>query len=117
MSGIVERMDVPTDLDISGERFPAEIEASAYFIVAEALTNIVKHAGATRAEVRTSVEQGVLRVEVRDDGVGGADPLSHGLVGMSDRVAALRGRLQIDSPVGRGTSVVATLPVAQRVAS
>ncbi|HEY6759769.1 MAG TPA: GAF domain-containing protein, partial [Baekduia sp.] len=113
VGAMVDRLDLPADVDISDERFPAEIEASAYFVVAEALTNIVKHADATRATVRTSVEHGVLRVEVRDDGVGGADPRSHGLVGMSDRVAALRGRLELDSPPGGGTTVVAMLPIAE----
>jgi signal transduction histidine kinase len=117
VSAIVERLDLPTDVDIPDERFPAEIEASAYFIVAEALTNIVKHAGATRAEVSTSVEHGMLRVEVSDDGIGGADPRSHGLVGMSDRVAALRGRLELESPPGVGTTVVATLPISDASAS
>jgi hypothetical protein len=81
---IVERLGVPADVEISDERFPPEIEASANFIVAEALTNIVKHADASRAEVRTSVEHGIPRVEVRDDGIGGAAPRSRGLVGMSD---------------------------------
>ena len=94
------------------DRLPAEIEASAYFIVAESLTNIVKHADATRAEVRAAVEDGILRVEVRDDGIGGADARSHGLVGMSDRAAALGGRLEIESPRGAGTHVVATLPIS-----
>ena len=55
----------------------------------------------------------MLRVEVRDDGIGGADPRSHGLVGMSDRVAALRGRLELESPPGAGTTVVATLPISR----
>ena len=113
VGAIVTRLDVPTDVDIPDERFPAEIEATAYFIVAEALTNIVKHAGATRAKVATSLEHGMLRVEVRDDGIGGADPRSHGLVGMSDRAAALRGRLELESPPGVGTTVVATLPIAR----
>jgi signal transduction histidine kinase len=113
VNAIVKRLDVPAEMDIPDERFPAEIEASAYFIVAEALTNIVKHADATRAEVRAYVEDGMLRVEVRDDGIGGADPRSHGLMAMSDRVAALRGRLELDSPPGAGTTVVATLPISR----
>ena len=66
------------------ERFRAEVEASAYFLVAEALTNVMKHAHAARAEVTAEAEDGVLQVEVRDDGVGGADPSGHGLVGMAD---------------------------------
>jgi signal transduction histidine kinase len=113
VGAIVTRLHVPTDVDIPDERFPAEIEASAYFIVAEALTNIVKHADATRAKVRTSTKHGMLRVEVRDDGIGGADPSSHGLVGMSDRVAALGGRLEFETLPGAGTTVVATLPISR----
>jgi len=112
-NAMVGRLDVPVDVDIPDDRFSAEIEASAYFIVAEALTNVVKHAQATRARVRTSVERGMLRIEVRDDGIGGADPHSHGLVGMSDRAAALRGRLELESPPGAGTIVVATLPISR----
>ena len=92
-------------------RFPAEIEASAYFIVAEALTNVVKHSHAGRAEVRAYVDDEALRVEVRDDGVGGADPDGHGLVGIGDRATALGGRLEVESPAGGGTLVAATLPL------
>ena len=113
VGAMATRLDVPTEVDIPDERFPAEIEATAYFIVAEALTNIVKHAHATRAKVATSLDHGMLRVEVRDDGIGGADPRSHGLVGISDRVAALRGRLELESPPGAGTTVVATLPISR----
>jgi signal transduction histidine kinase len=112
VDAIVKRLGVPADVEISDERFPPEIEASAYFIVAEALTNVVKHADASRAEVRASVEHGMLRVEVRDDGIGGADPRTRGLAGMSDRVAALRGRLELESSPGAGTIVVATLPLS-----
>jgi signal transduction histidine kinase len=106
------RLDLPVSMDVPGARFAAEIEASAYFVVAEALTNVVKHAQAARAEVRGSVEDGMLHLEVRDDGIGGADPEGHGLVGMADRVTALGGRLEIESPSGGGTLVAATLPIA-----
>jgi signal transduction histidine kinase len=81
-----------------GERLPAEIEASAYLLVAEALTNVVKHARAARAEVTAWVEDGMLRVEVRDDGIGGADASGHGLVGMDDRASALGGQLRSTAP-------------------
>jgi PAS domain S-box-containing protein len=111
---LVSRLDVPVQVDVPADRFPAEIEASAYFIVAEALTNVVKHAHAGRAEVRASVEDGMLRLEVCDDGIGGADPDGHGLVGMGDRATALGGRLQIESPAGGGTLVAATLPLSER---
>ena len=109
---VVGRLDLPVQVDVPAERFPADIEASAYFIVAEALTNVVKHANAGRAEVRASVEDGMLHVEVRDDGIGGADPGGHGLVGIADRATALGGRLKIENPVGGGTLVAATLPLA-----
>jgi signal transduction histidine kinase len=112
VDAVVERLDLPVQVDIPAERFPLEIEASSYFIVAEALTNIVKHARATRAEIKLSTQDGTLSVEVRDDGIGGADPRGHGLVGMGDRVTALGGRLEIQSPVGRGTLVAATLPLS-----
>lgn len=111
ISSIVARLDLPVQVSVPAERFPAEIEASAYFIMAEALTNVVKHARATSAEVTASVQGDTLQVEVRDDGIGGADRSGHGLVGMSDRVTALGGRLKLESPVGGGTHVVATLPV------
>jgi signal transduction histidine kinase len=107
----VARLDLPVEVDIPGERFPTEIEASAYFIVAEALTNVVKHSHASHAEVRASVEDGVLQVEVRDDGIGGVDPGGHGLVGIGDRVTALGGQLKLESPADGGTLVSATLPL------
>jgi signal transduction histidine kinase len=108
---LVERLDLPIDADVPLERFPAEIEASAYFIVAEALTNVVKHARARHAEVRVSVDDRMVRVEIRDDGIGGADPNGHGLVGIGDRVTALGGQLDIDSPPGGGTVLAAALPL------
>jgi signal transduction histidine kinase len=113
---VVARLGLPVDVHLPAERFPAEIEASAYFIVAEALTNVVKHARASAAEVRASVDDGMLRLEIRDDGIGGADPAGHGLVGMGDRVTALGGRLEIDSPRGGGTLLTAALPLPPNVA-
>jgi signal transduction histidine kinase len=80
-------------------------------MVAEALTNVVKHAHAEHAEVSAAVEDGVLHVQVRDDGFGGANPDGHGLVGIADRVTAVGGRLEIDSPPGDGTLLAATLPL------
>jgi GAF domain-containing protein len=108
---LATRLDLPVRVQVPSERFPAEVEASAYFIVAEALTNVVKHAHAEGAEVSASIEDGTLRVEVHDDGRGGADPGGHGLVGMSDRVSTLGGRLEIDSAPGAGTRVTASLPL------
>jgi len=112
IDAVVSRLDVPVRVEVPPDRFPAEIEASAYFIVAEALTNVMKHSHATRAEVRVSVHDGTLHVEVQDDGIGGADPAGHGLVGMADRVTALGGQLTLESPSGDGSLVAATLPLS-----
>jgi signal transduction histidine kinase len=112
VEAVVARMSLPVDVDITGERFPPGVEATAYFVVSEALTNVVKHSGATRAEVTAHAAEGVLRVEIRDDGKGGATPGGGtGLVGLRDRVAALSGTLEIESPVGEGTRITMTLPV------
>jgi signal transduction histidine kinase len=111
VESFVAHLDVPVELSIPAERFPAEIEASAYFIVAESLTNVVKHAHAEHAEVRAAAADGKLHLEVRDDGVGGADPAGQGLVGLADRTTALGGRLEVAGPPGGGTLVTATLPL------
>jgi len=87
------------------------IEATAYFVVAEALTNVAKHASAGHAEVVARIENGMLRVEVRDDGVGGASPTGTGLVGLADRLAVFDGRLEVDTPPGAGTRLTATIPL------
>jgi signal transduction histidine kinase len=112
VQAFLSRLDLPVDVDVPRERLPADIEASAYFIVAEALTNVVKHAKASRASVRASIDDGVLTLEVRDDGVGGADPAGHGLLGVADRVDALGGRLQIEGADGSGTTLTARLPLS-----
>ena len=93
-------------VDVLGERLPAGVEATAYFVVSEALTNVVKHARAGGAQVTALVERGELRLEVCDDGVGGA-LAGHGtgLGGLEDRVAAVGGRLLLESPSGGGTRV------------
>jgi signal transduction histidine kinase len=108
---LVSRLRVPVDVDVPRDRFPPEIEASAYFVVAEALTNVAKHADARSANVTARVDDGVLSVHVRDDGVGGARADGSGLLGLNDRVAAMGGRLEIESPPGDGTRIAATLPL------
>jgi signal transduction histidine kinase len=116
-AGVRERVsdfDIPVSVDLPEERLDPGVEASAYFVIAEALTNVLKHARATRATVRGVLEDGALTVEVADDGVGGADPSGHGLLGIGDRVSALGGRLRVESPAGGGTVVRATLPAAPR---
>jgi signal transduction histidine kinase len=112
VDAFASRLDLPVALEVTRERLPADIEASAYFIFAEALTNVVKHARATRGVVKAGVEDGVLALEVSDDGVGGADPMGHGLVGIADRVDALGGTVSITSAEGDGTVVAVRLPVS-----
>ena len=112
ISSIVSRLELPVEVDVPGGRYPVEIEASAYFVVAEALTNVVKHSQAERAWVTARLEDGMLRVEVRDDGVGGADRSGRGLVGLGDRVSAIGGQLVVESPESGGTLVAARLPIS-----
>jgi signal transduction histidine kinase len=107
---LVSRMRVAVSLDVTDDRFSPDVEANAYFVIAEALTNVAKHSGARHAEVTARAGDGALYVEVRDDGVGGATPDGAGLRGLGDRVAALGGQLQINSPVGAGTRLAARLP-------
>jgi signal transduction histidine kinase len=111
VDAVVSRLHLPVQVDVRAERFPAEIEASAYFIVAEALTNVVKHAHAEHATVTARVEDGTLRVQVRDDGIGGARPDGSGLLGLADRLAVLDGQLRVESPADGGTLVAADIPV------
>jgi PAS domain S-box-containing protein len=111
VAALAARMAVPVEIDVSVGRLPRAIEATAYFVVAEALTNVAKHARADHAEVTARTEDGTLTVQVRDDGVGGVRPEGSGLVGLADRLAALDGRLRIDSPAEGGTLVAAAIPV------
>ena len=111
VDALASRAPVPVEIDVSVGRLPTAVEATAYFTVAEALTNVAKHARASRAEVMARIEDGTLAVAVRDDGVGGARPEGSGLVGLADRLAALGGRLRVDSPPGGGTFVGAAIPL------
>ena len=108
---LAARSALPVAAEVSPERLPPAIEATAYFVVSEALTNAVKHASAEQSEVKADVEGGVLRVEVRDDGVGGADPRGSGLTGLRDRVEALGGTIEIGSRAESGTSLVVEIPL------
>jgi signal transduction histidine kinase len=111
---LASRMTVPVEVDVSASRLPEQIEATAYFVVAEALTNVAKHACAQHATVTGRVDNGALRIEVRDDGQGGARTEGSGLIGLHDRVATLDGTLTVDSPPGGGTVVTATIPLPAR---
>ena len=111
---------VPVALDLPGARFPPTIEGTAYFVVAEALANIAKHAEASEASVTIETGADRLRIVVADDGRGGAAPdqaRDSGLAGLADRVAAIGGTLHLDSPVGSGTRVIASLPLPPAVRS
>ena len=112
LGALTERAPVPVDVvRTPGERLPAPVEAAAYFVVSEALTNVAKYAHAEHATVCVERENGHARIVVSDDGIGGADPLrGSGLRGLADRVAALDGRLEVDSPPGRGTTLTAEIP-------
>jgi signal transduction histidine kinase len=115
VDALVSRISVPVTVAVPNERWPAGIEATAYFVVSEALTNVVKHANATSATVTARVERGQLHVEIRDDGVGGARGGSaSGLDGLEDRVSALDGHLVVESPPGGGTRVYALLPLPEQ---
>jgi signal transduction histidine kinase len=113
LEALAGRSPVPVQLaEVPHERLPGAIEAAAYYVVAEALTNVVKYAGASEATVAVRRRNGAAVVEVHDDGVGGADPeRGSGLQGLADRVAALDGSLVLDSPAGSGTRLRAEIPV------
>jgi signal transduction histidine kinase len=110
VEGIAENHPLPVTVDLPTRRFPAPIEATAYFVVCEALTNIAHHAEATQVRVEGHEAGGHLVVEIIDDGRGGADPAGHGLTGLQDRVRAVGGELTVVSPAGRGTRLSARLP-------
>jgi len=112
LSAVAARSPVPVRLSVDVQPRPSlTIESIAYFVVTEALANVAKHAEAAQAEVRVTRVGDVLRVEVRDDGQGGADPAGgSGLRGLTDRVAGVDGRLTVDSPPGGGTTLIAEVP-------
>jgi signal transduction histidine kinase len=109
---LTDRAALPTHLELSIDtRPPARVEAAAYFMVSEALTNAAKHSHAGEVRVSASRERDLLIVEVTDDGIGGAAPQGgSGLRGLTDRVEALGGRLIVSSPPGRGTTVRGEIP-------
>ena len=112
LESLAQRAPVPVELgELPGERLPEAIELAAYYVVAEALTNVAKYAEATCARVDLDRHNGRLLVRVSDDGVGGADPAQGtGLRGLADRLAIIEGRLDVDSEPGRGTTITAQIP-------
>jgi signal transduction histidine kinase len=112
IDSLAERTPVAVSVEAPPIRFAAPVETTAYYVVAEALTNVARYAGATEARVRLAVAESTLRVEVADDGRGGADPaLGSGLRGLADRVAAAGGRFVVISPPEGGTRLLAELPL------
>jgi signal transduction histidine kinase len=113
LEALAGRASIPVQLaELPSDRLPKPIEAAAYFVVAEALTNVVKYAHANQATVSVTRRNGNAVVEVADDGIGGADPdRGSGLRGLADRVSALDGRMLLDSPAGAGTRLRAEIPV------
>ena len=112
LASLVARNPVPVHLSAPSIRLPEEIATAAYFVCAEALANVIKYARASRVVITVSAGEGRVRVVVGDNGVGGADPAGGtGLRGLADRLEALGGSLEVESPLGRGTRVTAELPL------
>jgi signal transduction histidine kinase len=111
---LARRSAIPVELSVRATgRLPEPVEVAAYYVVAEALANVAKHARASVAYLDVDTRGDALHLRVRDDGVGGADPArGSGLIGLNDRVAALGGTMQVDSPAGKGTALLVTLPIA-----
>jgi PAS domain S-box-containing protein len=114
LEALAARAPLPVQLSTRlAEPLPGPVEAAAYYVVAEALTNVAKYAGASAVEVRAERQNGRVLVEVSDDGIGGADPaLGSGLRGLADRVAVLDGELEVESSAGIGTKVRAVIPLS-----
>jgi signal transduction histidine kinase len=112
LGGLAGRSPVPVELVATPDmRMPSSVESAVYFVVAEALTNVARYAHAQRVKVAVVRRNGQVDVQVSDDGIGGADPArGSGLRGLSDRVAALDGRLELTSANGDGTTVKARIP-------
>jgi signal transduction histidine kinase len=111
LESLISRTPISVDLEADEGRLPTQVEATAYFVACEALANTVKHAEASSAKVRAHRRNGLLVVEVEDNGVGGAQAVNgSGLRGLADRVEALGGKLHVESPPGGGTRIVGEIP-------
>jgi signal transduction histidine kinase len=112
LAALAKDLPLPVDLNVASTRLPQRVAVAAYFVCAEALANITKHAAAAHVAVAVTVGDGRVRVEIADDGVGGADPAhGSGLRGLADRVETLGGTLQVKSVPGRGTRLAAEIPL------
>jgi signal transduction histidine kinase len=112
LRALARRSDIPVDVDVRlDERLPAPVEVATYYIASEALTNVAKHAHANVVQLIAARDNGVVTLEVRDDGVGGVDAgRGSGILGLTDRVEALGGTISIASPPGGGTTLSVRLP-------
>jgi len=117
LEALVARMTLPVEFEVHLDgRLPPSVEAASYFLCAEALTNVSRHSDASFARIAIAQAAGCLRVEIADDGVGGADLANgSGLRGLEDRLGAIDGELSLSSPVGKGTHLVATIPLEEAV--
>jgi PAS domain S-box-containing protein len=115
LKALARRSAVPVELEVRVEtRLPEPVERAAYYIVSEALTNTAKYAHASTVHVAVEARHGVLGLSIRDDGCGGADPTrGSGLIGLTDRVDALAGTIQVASPIGAGTTLLIALPIEE----
>jgi signal transduction histidine kinase len=113
LKALARRSAVPVELDLrAGQRLPEQVEVAAYYAVSEALANAAKHAHASVVHVELGTRDAIVRLAIRDDGIGGADPAQgSGLVGLSDRIEALGGKLEFTSPAGNGTTLLIEIPV------
>jgi signal transduction histidine kinase len=114
VTALLSRVPLAVAVDIPAQRFAPAVESTAYFVISEALTNVIKHAQARHVAVTAAVRDGNLQVEVVDDGIGGAHTTgSHGLGGLQDRVSAIGGQLTVHSPGGKGTRISTVLPLTE----
>jgi signal transduction histidine kinase len=113
LRALARRSAIPVELDLRAERsLPEHVEVAAYYVVSEALTNAAKHAHASLVNVELEVDDATLHLAIRDDGIGGADPCrGSGLIGLSDRIEALGGSLEVTSPTGSGTFLLVEIPL------
>jgi signal transduction histidine kinase len=116
LRALARRSALPVELDLrGGQRMPEHVEVAAYYAVSEALTNAAKHAHASVVQVELDARDAMVRVAIRDDGIGGADPAQgSGLVGLSDRIEAVGGTLEVTSPAGNGTTLLIEIPAERQ---
>jgi signal transduction histidine kinase len=109
---LAKDLSLPVDIKISDDQLPRRVAVAAYFVCAEALANVAKHAAAAHVAVAVTASEDRVKVEIADDGVGGADPAhGSGLRGLADRVETLGGTLRVESVPGRGTRLAAEIPL------